>query len=92
MLRSEIFSAGSAHVKYHSRGLQFPLPPCIINSTYSTRGNVAAKAPCGSGALMNKGMGTSPALTNTVWIEVSILSTKVSHWKRASEKAGETAA
>jgi len=31
-------------------------------------------------------------LTNTVCIEVSIPPTKVSHWKRASEKAGEIAA
>lgn len=50
------------------------------------------KSPMGSGAKLNKGTGTSPTLTNTVCIEVSIPPTKVSHWKRASEKAGETAA
>ena len=46
------------------------------------------KSPVGSGAKLNKGTGTSPTLTNTVCIPP----TKVSHWKRASEKAGETAA
>ena len=50
------------------------------------------KSPVGSGAKLNKGTGPSPTLTNTVCIEVSIPPTKVSHWKRASEKAGETAA
>ncbi len=50
------------------------------------------KGPWGQAQKLNKRTGTSPTLTNTVCIEVSIPPTKVSHWKRASEKAGEITA